>query len=124
MNMSVSKQLLNLLTELTKPSISTIPGNASQGPAPSDKLHEAQTCLAEDRIGGVFMSNGDFVDVYRPRMLHLVYAENNSRSQLEAAVTILTIRCKVEGQSRNAAYYLNLHPEDFFELQKLLNKTK
>ena len=123
MNMSVSKQLLNLLTELTKPSISTIPGNASQGPAPSDKLHEVQACLAEDRVGGVFMSNGDFVDVYRPRMLHLLYAENNSRSQLEAAVTILTIRCKVEGQSRNAAYYLNLHPEDFIELQKLLNKT-
>lgn len=70
------------------------------------------------------MSNGDFVDVYRPRMLHLLYVENNSRSQLEAAVTILTIRCKVGGQSRNAAYYLNLHPEDFFELQKLLNKTK
>ena len=124
MNMSVSKQLRNLLTELTKPSISTIPGNASQGPAPSDELHEVQSCLAGDRVGGVFMSNGDFVDVYRPRMLHLSYVENNSRSQLEAAVIILMIRCKVEGQPRNAAYYLNLHPEDFLELQKLLNKTK
>lgn len=121
MNMSVSKQLLNLLTELTKPSISTIPGNASQEPAPSDKLHEVQSCLAEDRVGGVFLSNGDFVDVYKPRMLHMVYVENNSRSSLEAAITILTIRCKVEGKSRNAAYYLNLHMEDFSELHKLLN---
>lgn len=121
MNMSVSKQLLNLLTELTKPSISTIPGNASQGPAPSDELHEVQSCLAEDRVGGVFLSNGDFVDVYKPRMLHMVYVENNSRSSLEAAITILTIRCKVEGKSRNAAYYLNLHMEDFSELHKLLN---
>lgn len=121
MNMSVSKQLRNLLTELTKPSISTIPGNASQGPAPSDELHEVQSCLAEDRVGGVFLSNGDFVDVYKPRMLHMVYVENNSRSSLEAAITILTIRCKVEGKSRNAAYYLNLHMEDFSELHKLLN---
>lgn len=121
MNMSVSKQLLNLLTELAKPSISTIPGNASQEPAPSDKLHEVQSCLAEDRVGGVFLSNGDFVDVYKPRMLHMVYVENNSRSSLEAAITILTIRCKVEGKSRNAAYYLNLHMEDFSELHKLLN---
>ena len=70
------------------------------------------------------MSNGDFVDVYRPRMLHLLCADNNSRSQLESIVALLTIRCKVEGQSRDAAYYLNLHTEDFFELQKLLNKTK
>lgn len=121
MNMSVSKQLRNLLTELTKPSISTIPGNASQEPAPSDELHEVQTCLAGDRVGGVFLSNGDFVDVYKPRMLHMVYVENNSRSSLEAAITILTIRCKVEGKSRNAAYYLNLHMEDFSELHKLLN---
>ena len=121
MNMSVSKQLLNLLTELTKPSISTIPGNASQAPAPSDKPYEIETCLPIDRVGGVFLSNGDFVDVYKPRMLHMVYVENNSRSSLEAAITILTIRCKVEGKSRNAAYYLNLHMEDFSELHKLLN---
>lgn len=121
MNMSVSKQLLNLLTELTKPSISTIPGSASQAPAPSDKLYEIETCLPIDRIGGVFLSNGDFVDVYKPRMLHMVYVENNSRSSLEAAIAILTVRCKVEGKSRDAAYYLNLHMEDFSELHKLLN---
>ena len=124
MNMSVSEQLLNLLIGLTRPSISTIPGNASQEPAPSDKLYEVQTCLPEDRLGGIFLGNGDFVDVYRPRMLHAVYVDNSSRSPIEAAVTLLTLRCKVEGESRNAAYYLNLHMEDFSELHKLLNKPQ
>ena len=96
--------------------------NASQAPAPSDELVALLNCDAADRLGGLFLSNGDFIEVYKPRMLHILYVENNSRSHLEAAATILAIRAKVDGQSRNVAYYLNLLIDDFTAASQLFNK--
>lgn len=88
--------------------------NAKAEPAPSAELLPDFPLLDSDIRGGIVLSNGMFVTIYRMQMNYIHMANHHcGGAPLVHAAVLCMMACKINGQRSDLAKWLSLHPEDF-----------